>query len=203
MRIKKIIALAPTALLLLGLSGVMIALITFVWPLVKASTYKSSEKAPSLAAPYVRLIKSDNYSSGHKEVAIDVYVNTAGTKVLNADIVIEYNPNILSISESKIRLHDNFASFLVNSVGGGVLDLSLFSNPHRGEKVLQTAFDEETSVATLVFTIKDQDARSTALNLRFSPNKTDETNLIEVYDSRPAVPIDILKAVSGIDLALN
>jgi hypothetical protein len=183
--------------LIIGLALSLLAFRQFVLPLMRAQ----APAIPGLNPPYLRLVESPQITSPSQK-AVEVRINTAGQETIEADVVVLFDPLVLTIKEEGIRLADQYQVFQINQLEKDKIDFSLFSNPQRGEPILKTSLNEETLVATLVFEILDQGASSTQLNLEFEPGATDESNLIPIFETRPATPIDILQSVQGILLSL-
>jgi hypothetical protein len=183
--------------LIIGLALSLLAFRQFVLPLMRAQT----PAVPGLNPPYLRLAESSQTTSSSQKV-VEVRANTAGQETVEVDVVILFDSQVLTIKEEGVRLADQYKVFQINQLEKGRIDFSLFSNPQRGEPTLKTGLNEEALVATLVFDILDQQADSTQLNLEFEPGATDESNLIPIFETRPATPIDILQSIQGILLSL-
>jgi len=154
---------------------------------------------PSLLPPYIRLTPSSRTSPD--QPAIDIRANTATLPTQAADITIQYDSAVLSLKTEDSKLKHEYAVIQINTLQPGRIDVSLFSQPQRNEPTLTTPKDQETTLATLYFTRVNPAASTTTLNLLFTPNQTDETNLIRAVDTRPETPTDVLQSVKGLTLS--
>lgn len=198
-KIKTLRKVLSTGWLLIALVFSTIAFRQFVLPLISARVGK--EATPNLKPPYMRLVKSQ-ITTAENQVAVDIKVNTAGQETVEADIVLEYHPAILSVNEERIKLYDQYSVIQIAKTGEGTIDFALFSNPKRGEPTVKTEISEEARIATITFDIIDNQADSAQLELKFSPGKIDDSNLIPVFEVRPEIPTDILQTAEGLLLSL-
>lgn len=187
-------------LLVAGLVGSLIisttAMRRFILPVPKAD--KTIKKAAlNLHPPYIRLAQS---SVTNNLVSIDVNANTNGIQTIAADIYITYNPQVLDIDQSGIKLSGTYAISNFSKVGDGIVSFSLFSNPERDEPTLVTEKDQEVTISTLLFSIKNKNVGFTEIQINFLPGRLNETNLIRAYLDRPEKPEDILQNTQGITI---
>ncbi len=187
-----------TLWLVIGLVLSLIAFRQFVLPIIRA---KPPAAPPHLIPPYMRLVKVPDPTLPN-QLTVAVMVNTANQETMGADVVVEYDPAVLTIAKEGLKWDHPYAVFQVNQVGQGLVDFSLFSSPHRGEPSFKTKISEEVQLATLSFDILERQAGSTELKIKFVPGKSEESNLILYSKIRPASPIDILQTVEGVSLSL-
>lgn len=198
-KIRTLRKVLSTGWLLIALVFSTIAFRQFVLPLISARVER--EMTSNLKPPYMRLVKSE-ITTAENQAAVDVKINTAGQETVEADVVLEYHPEVLSVSEKGIKLYNQYGVVQVAKAVGGTIDFALFSNPKRGEPTVKTEIDEEVRIATITFDIIDNQASSAQLELKFSPGKLDDSNLIPVFEVRPETSTDILQAAEGILLSL-
>lgn len=190
----------------MAISGILISILVsmiafrqFALPQSKADL--SSEVV--VQPPYLRLSKGSlNVVDGKKVVTVEVLANTNGLEVIGADVVVEFDPKVLSVRSEGVKSTDALAVFNVNSIDSSKVDFSLFSSLNRDEPLLQTNADQETPIATIDFDVLDESIPITPVQIRFTPDTLEDTNMILNQDPRPESPTDILRSVQGAILTL-
>lgn len=137
---------------MIGLVLSLVAFRQFVWPRIEAGgpTFFDS--------PSVHLIKSQ-VAAAPNQVAVDVNLNTARKKIIEADFVLKYDPQALSVKKEGIKLYNQ--ALIQTELGKGMIDFTLLNQPQSGQ------------IATIIFDIIDRQARSTRLELKSSSGNTE------------------------------
>lgn len=191
---------------LLAISGILISILVsmvafrqFALPESKADLSTEVVVTP----PYLRIAKQKSeVIDGKKIVTAEVLANTNGMSVLGADVVMEYDPEVLQPKEDGVQSTGAFAVLNVNKQEEGVLDFSVFSSPDRNEPLLTTNADQETPIATVQFVVKNESIAITQIQIQFMEGKLDDSNLILHKEPRTETPTDILHSVQSAILTL-
>lgn len=128
------------------------------------------------------------YSLSEK-VLIKVVANSAGEVVRAFDVLIEYDPEFLSLTNKKSPALSDFTYYGSNSAK--LLQVSAVQKP---ESKTQQVF-ADTSLFELEFTPKK--AGKTSFKIVFVPNSTTESNLINEKSN------DILTTASGTEIEIT
>lgn len=188
-------------LLLFGLAISIIATLTFTLPNPKASNDFSSIPT-NLSPPYIRLVQSP-LGNTQTSKSIDVLINTNHIQTNAADIVIDFDPDILSINQQNVENLGLFEVLSINQIGESSLSFSLFNNFSTNQPPVVTSNLEEVAIARVTFDLKNTTRAATQISIDFTPSSLQETNLIEATPQRVPNPTDILTQAQGIKLNLT
>lgn len=192
---------------LLTISGILFSVLVtliayrqFVLPVGQADL---TVTAPDVEPPYLRIVADDARSTMSEKV-FRIFANTAGSRVTAADILLRYNPSILEVLPDSITPSGALAiSYIPPEQSEGELQLSLFSNPERGEPLLSTNADQEIELARITFQVVDPSVPLTTLELVHEQSNLDDTNLIVFEDPREEFPTDVLQSVNQLVVSLQ
>jgi hypothetical protein len=153
-----------------------------------------------LDAPYIRLVTAKKQYGLTSQVPVDVYLNTNGVSVMEADIVVTFDPQVLELTKDKITSTDIFKVISVVPPEEGTTTVSLFINPQLGhEPVVLT---HEQKIATLLFKTKSVPVAEAHVALTFGRGDLEKTSLVE-YSKEVRNSKNILKAVEGAVFAIT
>lgn len=193
---------------LIGIGVGVIATLTLRDVRSKAFTPKSTSESlnviPSpttnLVTPYVRLVANRPTFSFFSTALIDVYLHTGSQDVIEAAVLIRFDPEVLSIAEQDIVFNSFFksASALVSEE---VLELSLFNNLELGHMPVQN--EKEIKIATLNFKTKSIVKDDTVIYIDFEKDNPDKTRLFSANDIRSKSPTNLLESVENISFAIH
>ena len=154
----------------------------------------------NLSPPYLRLVVSKKNYGFNASVPVDVYLNTNGSKTVEADIALTFDTNLVDISKSEIVSTGVFKSLNVDEIQDGKVAFSLFVNPQIGHEPI--TLEKETKIATLSFKTKALTGK-TQIKFEFNRNDTSKTALIPLTQTRPDKPQNLLTAVEGVDVEIT
>ena len=183
------------------LASILVSIIAFRNFVLPSSKADLNVVRTDLITPYVRL---DQVSSmGDEIVDVAVLVNTGGVSVMAADIVVDYDPEILEPVIDPVTSSGPLTTFQVNNAGNGVIDFSQFSSRQRSEELLQTNADQEMVIAHLKFTRKNFNTELAIVTPRFNAGDLTDTNLALATPERTETITDVLQSVDGVYVKLR
>lgn len=184
---------------LFAISGILISILISMVAFRQFSLFDSKadlSTSVEIVPPYLRFEKiSQVVADGKKQVIVAVLANTNGLAITGADVIVQFDPKVLSISQENVVSTGAFAILHLNNKSENQLDFSVFSEKTRGESIVQTNADQEVSLATLTFDVIDQSVTLTQLEFVATSGQSDDTNLVLEEDPRPEFPSDILQSV--------
>ncbi len=191
---------------LFAISGILISILVSMIAFRQFSLFDSKadlSTAVEIAPPYLRFEKvSQSVKDGKKQISVEVLTNTNGFALTGADVVVQFDPKVLSISEDAVQSTNAFAILHTNSISENQIDFSVFSEKSRGESLVQTNADQEVAIATLTFDVIDQAVTITQLEFVATAGKLNDSNLVLDEDPRPEFPNDVLQSVQPAIISL-
>lgn len=191
---------------LFAISGILISILVSMVAFRQFSLFDSKadlSTAVEIAPPYLRFEKvSQSVKDGKKQISVEVLANTNGLAITGADVMVQFDPKVLSISEDAVQSTNAFAILHINSMSDNQVDLSVFSEKSRGEALVQTNADQEVAIATLTFDVIDQAVTITQLEFVATAGKLNDSNLVLDEDPRPEFPNDVLQSVQPAIISL-
>jgi hypothetical protein len=154
-----------------------------------------------LIPPYIRLASEDKIYSGGQKVPIGIYINSAGIPTSEAVLVINYNPDLLTVSPGDISSSGVYPVINIEKADPGKIVMSLFNPTGLGYK--SVVLSQDTLVATMQFSVAGNNSSATAVTIQTQGEQDETSHLFQERVGNETILEDILKSVEIVNLSIN
>ncbi len=149
-----------------------------------------------LTPPYIRLVTKSTEVQVGVSILFDIYIDTAGKEVVEADLVLSYPDEILEF-DINVKNADVFKSVQVSDDPETLV--TFFVTPTTGQKPIVT--QGEQKIGTISFKAKAAHENVT-LGIEFDKNKPETSALILYTETRIETPTNLLEKGSQITFSI-
>jgi len=151
----------------------------------------------TLKTPYLRLVTAKTDFGLQTEVPVDVYMNTGDAEVVEAQVQLEFDPELIEPGKD-IEQTDVFKTIQINTEEAGTLSFSLFVTPQVGHQLVKAA--QEAKIATVYFKTKALESEAVEITLKTGK---DASGLFKFTEDRSENPENILADSEGASFSIK